>query len=825
MRHFKFLLLILSLLITVSCGSGGSGDTAEFRKGDVSVVQRFVEDGISHTLGTFEEDGDGIAVTNAELNQNEPEVIYLNGHNKWLTVWEDERNAGTPGKGNDIYAKYINADGTPCGSEIIVSSTNGMEVAPKVAFDDVTNIAVVTWQDDRGDATGGKIFFKTMSLTDTSTCTVALGNEKYFGFTNSTPGDGLITRESPFIKFYNGTFYFVWLEQRAQAHFIEHLCMNTTPPNEVWAGQTISDHSYLGFASVTTANLTNPSPFASDFMRTADTSSTLTNGSTTMKVTHFESTSDEETIKVERYSNLENPSIDCSNTGQCMVVFEALKNEHTFGCEDNNGDIKPTSWQNLEVDTSSNIYAFTLPELTDNTGYRRVNSATLSVSNHSPIIKFDSVLQRYLIAWERHATSVKPKIYGQLLSSTGSYYSGNFQIGFDYESVEHGQTNPNITYDSTNGRFLVTWADARTGATSLENIDVFGQFVNGSGSLSGSNFPLTTNQYNQQSPSTAYNAFSQRFISVWADARNLSKNTCGTGSNQPCGSDIYAIRYALGQPQITLYSETGTILNPAQINFGNINTSTTLQKSFRIKNTGDDKLKLKCFSSLSAPFSYINLPSEITACDNNYQEINPNTEQTYNVTFSPTSNGTFNTSFEIISNAGYRTIYLTGTAQQASIDVPNLTNNTLNFGSANINTSTTQSFRIRNSGQVSYIINIQSVSPFLIDTTRSPVLPYTLNAGNEATFYITFNPTTAGSTTRTVTITTDAGISTSFNVNGTGVATSDNNTGGGNNGGGSGDDDGEPKGGCSAGGSANMPIALFALAGMARIAMRRKERR
>ncbi|MCD8490406.1 MAG: hypothetical protein LRY51_00050 [Geovibrio sp.] len=103
------------------------------------------------------------------------------------------------------------------------------------------------------------------------------------------------------------------------------------------------------------------------------------------------------------------------------------------------------------------------------------------------------------------------------------------------------------------------------------------------------------------------------------------------------------------------------------------------------------------------------------------------------------------------------------------------------------------------------------------------MLPYTLNAGNEATFYITFNPTTAGSTTRTVTITTDAGISTSFNVNGTGVATSDNNTGGGNNGGGSGDDDGEPKGGCSAGGSANMPIALFALAGMAKVIMRRRK--
>ncbi|GAB1535720.1 hypothetical protein ADMFC3_13510 [Geovibrio sp. ADMFC3] len=823
MRYCKFFLLILSVFITVSCGSGSNGGETNFTDGSMRSVASFTEDGISHTLGTYEEDGDGIPITNAELNQNSPDVIYLNTHNLWLAVWEDERNAGTPGKQNDIYARYINADGSTCGSEIVISSTNGMEVAPKAAFDDVNDVAVITWQDSRGDSNGGKIYFKTLTLTNPSTCAATVGSEKYFGFTNSTVGDGLVVRESPFIKYYDEAFYFVWIEERQQAHTVLHTC--TLGAGTLSVGNTISSHSYLGFAQVDTADLNNASPFPSEFMHTSSAYSPLNSGYTTMKVIAAEYGVDEELITVERYSSIENPSIDCSNSGSCMIVFEGLRSEYTFGCEENSGVVEPIAWENTDLDTTANIYAFRLTELADTSSQRRVNVREDEISNHAPSVKFDSVTQRYLIAWEKHENSVKPKIFGQLLSSTGSYYSGNFQIGYDYETTEHAQTSPDIAYDSTNRRFLVTWADARTGATSIENIDVYGQFVNNSGALSGNNFPLTTNQYNQQNPSAAYNPASQRFITLWEDARNLSKSDCG--SAQPCGSDIYAIRYALGQPQITLYNETGSILNPAQINFGNINTSTTLQKSFRIRNSGDDVLRLKCFSALNSPFSYINLPTVLSACDDNYQDINPGTEQTYNVTFSPTTNGTFTTSFELVSNAGYRTIYLTGTAQQAAIEVPNLTNNTLSFADTTINTTSSMSFRVRNSGQVNYVINIQAGSPFSVDTAGSPAMPYTLNAGSEAVFYINFTPASTGAITRTVTITTDAGISTSFNVSGRGLAASDGGDNGGDNGGDGGtggdDDDGEPSGGCSAGGSANLPIALFALAGIAKVMMRRKE--
>jgi hypothetical protein len=277
-------------------------------------------------------------------------------------------------------------------------------------------------------------------------------------------------------------------------------------------------------------------------------------------------------------------------------------------------------------------------------------------------------------------------------------------------------------------------------------------------------------------------------------------------------------------PQITLLDSTGAALTPAQIDFGTINTGTTLTKSFKIENSGDDVLHVRCFSSLSAPFAYVNLPSQLSACDSNYQNINPRTSQTYNVRFSPTAHNTYTSTMTIQSDAGNRTIYLTASAQHAAMEMPDFvnTNNTLRFDNVTVNGSSQKSFRITNDGQVNYTIeSISFASPFTLNTT----LPVTMEAGSTKTFYVTFAPTSATSYNNTVTVTTDTTLTGNFIVTGRGVATSDNNTGGGNNGGGSGDDDGEPKGGCSAGGSANMPIALFALAGMARIAMRRKERR
>jgi uncharacterized protein (TIGR03382 family) len=180
----------------------------------------------------------------------------------------------------------------------------------------------------------------------------------------------------------------------------------------------------------------------------------------------------------------------------------------------------------------------------------------------------------------------------------------------------------------------------------------------------------------------------------------------------------------------------------------------------------------------------------------------------------------------IQSDAGNRTIYLTASAQHAAMEMPDFanTNNTLRFDNVTVNGSSQKSFRITNDGQVNYTIeSISFASPFTLNTT----LPVTMEAGSTKTFYVTFAPTSATSYNNTVTVTTDTTLTGNFTVTGRGIAASDNGTDDGDDdtdGGGNGES-GEPKGGCSAGGSANMPIALFALAGMARIMMRRKERR
>ncbi len=828
MRHFKFLLLILSLLITVSCGSGGSGDTAEFRKGDVSVVQRFVEDGISHTLGTFEEDGDGIAVTNAQFNQNAPETVYINGHNLWFTVWEDERNSNTAGMGTDIYARFIRPDGTLCGSEFIVTSVNGMQVAPKVAFNDVGNVAVIAWQDSRGSSTDGYVYFRTLTLNDASTCSYTLGTEKTFSYQKvqnelgvDLASDYLRAREKPAVA-YNAQkdeFIFAWVERRNTNHYAKHDCFGliTAPTYYAFTGNI----DYVGFATIGTGNLTNPSPFSADYLRTADATGTnqLHNGYTTMRITGSILNGNPEIIGFESLKNIQNPKIACSSiTGECVIAFEAIKSSLNLECNENNSVIEAT-WT-VTAGTLKNIYAVRSPNLTSTSDTEEVNDTSVATIESSyPAVGFDSVTQRFLVVWEKHLTSVEPKIWGQLLHTGSGKYSGNFQIG---EDSDRGQTLPHISYDTTNQRFLVTWEDSASGAVSLENVDVFGQFLNGAGTTSGNNFHITTNQYNQLSPSTAYNSESQMFLSVWKDARNLGTSTCGSGT-QPCGSDIYAIRYALGMPQITLLDSTGVALTPAQIDFGTINTGTTLTKSFKIENSGDDVLHVRCFSSLSTPFAYVNLPSQLSACDSNYQNINPRTSQTYNVRFSPTAHNTYTSTMTIQSDAGNRTIYLTASAQHAAMEMPDFvnTNNTLRFDNVTVNGSSQKSFRITNDGQVNYTIeSISFASPFTLNTT----LPVIMEAGSTKTFYVTFAPTSATSYNNTVTVTTDTTLTGNFTVTGRGVATSDNGTGGGgNNGGGSGDDDGEPKGGCSAGGSANLPIALFALAGMAKVIMRRRK--
>jgi|GEM_PF-6045101 len=98
----------------------------------------------------------------------------------------------------------------------------------------------------------------------------------------------------------------------------------------------------------------------------------------------------------------------------------------------------------------------------------------------------------WLVVWPLNTEYVGAGIFGQIISATGGLVGANFYISDDfYEDIE----TVSAAWSATDARYLVTWkADVSQRVTDfgeLSNQQVVGQFVNGMGSLIGSNFLVT----------------------------------------------------------------------------------------------------------------------------------------------------------------------------------------------------------------------------------------------------------------------------------------------------------------------------------------------
>jgi len=83
------------------------------------------------------------------LNANQrlaPDVAYNSTNGEYLVVWEYEYSADD----HDIYAQRIASDGTLVGSEIGVAALSNFESKPAVAYDSVRNEYLVVWEHQTG---------------------------------------------------------------------------------------------------------------------------------------------------------------------------------------------------------------------------------------------------------------------------------------------------------------------------------------------------------------------------------------------------------------------------------------------------------------------------------------------------------------------------------------------------------------------------------------------------------------------------------------------------------------------------------------------------
>jgi len=718
--------------------------------------------------------GDAVPPVLLSDDQQNPAIIDLPNKHKWFVVWEDWRNVST--SGSDIYGRFINADGTLCGDEIAISTAAGNQTVPTVAYRDSgtgQNNIMIAWQDSRGVLSSGYIYYNLLdvsALAEDCSSGAVLGNSKIIVY-KSINRDRLSSRKLPRIAYDKARdqFWMVWVESRDQVQrLIEYPFGFYGVPR--W---DIGDANYIAYTTISASSGAAATP---EVLRNL-------NGSSLRTVRMIASTSDIDKdggtviYNYEYFTDINNVSIACDDSSpEALIAWEGVRGEATLTCtwkemdepeichdeDDGNGGVVEVCIPNPDYGPSiDDVYTSKLKLKNDVDGgkvhiysifdkyipqsvvySRRLDAA--DVPAYHPALGFDSVHSKFLAAWEStdQGDGTHSNISGQLIYSGGGLYGSNIFISFqdldgngelDDNVKTTNQTRPSIASDSSNQRFFVSWQDGRNSGTSfIENVDIYGQFVDSVGSLQGANYAVCIAEGNQYSPVSAYNQSSYQFLSVWKDARNSSTTN----------SDIYAERFSSGQSQFIVLDEDGTLLNPPLYDFTSVKMDQVATTSITLKNAGDSTIILDAVTPLTKPFYYLGLPAELVSVgDGSEMSLLPGSSFTLSIQFAPDSMGVFFDKFSTVSNSTDITVNLQGQGAREDIYVAPTV---LDFSTIDVGESRVLSVVITNDSAEDMQLKgaVTEHDAFTISgVVGGEIIP---SGGGSFTYQITFAPTEAG---------------------------------------------------------------------------------
>ena len=155
------------------------------------------------------------------------------------------------------------------------------------------------------------------------------------------------------------------------------------------------------------------------------------------------------------------------------------------------------------IQGDASLYYNISAQLVSQTGSLVGNRISVGRTGGVPYVAFDGT--NYLMVWEDDASDLND-IWGQFISKSGFPVGSSFPI-----CTAAGTQRPNsIAFDGTN--YLVVWEDFRNDANGDEQCDagegtcadIYGQFITPSGSLEGSEIPISTEVQNQRVPALAF---------------------------------------------------------------------------------------------------------------------------------------------------------------------------------------------------------------------------------------------------------------------------------------------------------------------------------
>lgn len=203
-------------------------------------------------------------------------------------------------------------------------------------------------------------------------------------------------------------------------------------------------------------------------------------------------------------------------------------------------------------------------------------------------------------------------------------------------------------------------------------------------------------------------------------------------------------------------------ITPSSANFGNVSLGLPSNQTMQLTNSGTGTLMVTQVSVTGSGFRTGTLSLPIS--------LNPGQSITFNVQFAPTSAGAASGSVAVVSNApnSPAAIALSGTGvattQALTFSITNL-----GFGSLSTGSSSTQTVTVTNTGNANVTVTqiTESGAAFTLTGAGTPV---TLSPGQNFTFSVVFAPSSVGTASGAVTVTSTAtGSPKTIALSGTGV--------------------------------------------------------
>jgi len=247
-------------------------------------------------------------------------------------------------------------------------------------------------------------------------------------------------------------------------------------------------------------------------------------------------------------------------------------------------------------------------------------------------------------------------------------------------------------------------------------------------------------------------AFSVSFAPSVTGSASGNVSVMSTATNSPA---TIALSGTGIQPQISVV--------PSSVSFGSVTTGVTNTQTLKITNPGTANLTVTQASMTSSAFTYSGLTLPLT--------IAPGGSSSFTASFAPASAGTFAGNLTLVNNSPTPAlaVVLSGTGL-AAVRQLSASPSSVTFGNVATGTSTSQSVTLTNTGNSSVSLSQDGVTGTGF-TMNGLGLPLTLAAGQSTSLTVGFSPTSAGSVTGTVSISSNATNSpTSIPLSGTGTA-------------------------------------------------------